>query len=496
MSRAGRILRDSMAVGLRQVLVLGLTIGQNLYAAKFLGPQGFGTYALVTVLTLAAAVVTPGFLSAAARELPHYRSLGEKDREQAVLRHTLLGEMGVALLWTLAILSFALFQTDTTLQTLLLIAAASVIPAKLASFYQMLAICDKAFTFQARVEVLRTSLGALLIIGGVAHWGLPLLLAAPIVASVLAVLLYGRRYVLSWRWREARMEEFLRLGRIGLPMAGLNVVSGNAGAQRWIERLLIQQRLGTESVGLYSFAAWVAMQLLTLLGSVAQAIQPYLYDIMAKNLSDQQARQSLARPVWLMILVSALFMGAANCALPAFLAALLPDYLPALPALQVLLLGSFLSAVYWIPALILYSVRVNGQTYYFIAWCWAVLLSALVAWLALYYGGGLQWVAWGFLASQVLMTLLTFHRVRTKLFPRDGDFAAFLRSLGWPLLNVLLALLVAVGVGELWAPQGLWFQLGLALAQALGFLLLCLPAMWLAVRHTGLLALLHNRATT
>jgi O-antigen/teichoic acid export membrane protein len=493
MSRAARIMRDSVAVGVRQLLVLGLTIVQNLYAARYLGPQGFGTYALVTILTLAAAIVTPGFLSAAARELPHYRSLGELERERKIVRHMVLGEMGVALLWTLAILIFAAVQDERALRMLLLIAAVSVIPAKLANIYQVLASCDKAFGFQARVEVIRTGLMALIVIGGVEHLGLPLLLGAPVVASVLAAILYGRRYALPWNWRGVQGAELLRLGRIGLPMAGLNVVSGNAGAQRWIERLLIQQRLGTESVGLYSFAAWVALQLLSMLGSVAQAIQPHLYDILAKDMSGEQARQSLARPVWLMIMVSALFLGTASCALPLFIVALVPAYIPALPASQVLLLGSFLSAAYWIPAMVLYSVRVNGQIYYFLTWTAAVLVSALVAGLALFNDGGLLWVAWGFVASQILVLALTFRRVAPWIFPKAGELAEFLRSLTLPLANVALAVGVVTLLFLSWTPVSRWMLLCLALVKAVVFLLLCLPAVLVTVRRTGLVAILRGR---
>jgi len=492
-SRARSIMRDSVAVGMRQLLVLGLTIGQSLYAAQYLGPQGFGTYGLVTILTLAAAIVTPGFLSAAARELPHHRSLGDEFQARAVVRHMVLGEMAMALLWTIVILVFALTREDPNLHLLLLIAAASVIPAKLASVYQVLAICDTAFAFQARVEVIRTVLTAVLVIGGISYLGLPLLLAAPIAGSLLAAVLYGRRYVLFDGLRQWRREEFVRLARIGLPMAGLNVVSGNAGAQRWLERLLIQQRLGTESVGLYTFASWVALQLLTMLGSIAQAIQPHLYDILARNMDVERVRHSLARPVWLMTMVAALFLGGTSCVLPYLIHALVPAYMPALPSLQVLQLGVFLSAAYWIPAIVLYSVRVNGQTYYFLIWTLAVALSAVVAWAALVGGHGLVWVAWGFVASQLLLLVLTFRRVSPWLFPGQGDMSDFLRSLALPLLNVVLALVVAHVSSSLWPVDGAWSSAISALAAASIYVVLSVPAVLVMVRRSGLLDMLQKR---
>jgi O-antigen/teichoic acid export membrane protein len=385
----------------------------------------------------------------------------------------------------------AIFWDDPRLSPLLWIVAASVVPAKLAAIYQVFALCDKAFWLQARIELIRCCFVTALVLAGVQKGGLVAVLGAPVLGSLLVIFLYRRHYSLGLRGVKLRYAEFLRQARIGLPITGLNVVSGNAGLQRWLERVLIQSSFGTASLGVYAFAAWVASQLLAMLGAVAQAIQPHLYDLLAQELTSDEARRRLVRPTWLMSVAAAVFLGAVASVLPNAIEAIVPEYKSCLPALQVLIAATFLSAVFWIPALILYSVRLNGQGSYFVFWTAAVAISIAIAAVALAYGGGVIWVAWGYLVSQGVVLVLTFRRVAQLLFPEKGDAIDFVKSLFLPIVNALLAVLAtqAISMPLDVMPDEVWALLIMAAVKGALFCLLCLPTLYVIERRIGLMAL-------
>jgi hypothetical protein len=163
--------------------------------------------------------------------------------------------------------------------------------------------------------------------------------------------------------------------------------------------------------------------------------------------------------------------------------------------LQVLIAATFLSAVFWIPALILYSVRLNGQASYFLFWTAAVAISIAIATVALAYGGGLIWVAWGYLASQGIVLALTFRQVAPLMFPEKGDAIDFVKGLFLPVLNVVVALLATqvVTIQPEVISSGVLALLVIAAVKGFLFFLLCLPTFYLIERRIGLVALFRRR---
>lgn len=491
MNRYAKIIRDSATLGGRQAVGLGLTVLQNIYAAKYLGPEGFGVYAIVTILSMIAAVGNLGYLGAAARELPHYRGLKDAAAAATVLNHTVIGELLIALVWTAAIVAVALLQQDRETLILILLVAASVLPAKFAALYQVIAYVEKEFAIQSNIELGRTVVATSVVLLLVPYWGVKAVLGAPVASSLFAVWLYRKRYCLNLDVHQLRKGEFVRLAKIGLPVTGLNIVSGSAGLQRWCERTLIQVHLGTSSLGIYAFSAWVATQLLAIFGVVLQAIQPHIYELLSRDLDHVDVRRYLLRPMRTIMLAAAFAVGVLATTLPGVILALLPEYAPSITVLHVLLAATFVSAASWLPSVVLNAARFNGQVFYLGAWTISVTVSIALALVLLLAGGGLIAVAVGYLVSQVIVVVMLFRRLSRFLFPASGDLLSFVRGLFLPSANIVAAVTVIHVLDQLagWPSAG-WVGLAVAAAKGIGFTVLCMPMLVDMERQYGLVAAL------
>lgn len=487
MSRFDKIIGDSLTIGYRQAIGLLLTVLQTLFAAKFLGPDGFGTYALVSILALMAAVGNFGFLGAAARELPHYRSNGEPEKERAVLNHVVGGELITSLAWVIVIVVAGLIQSSSQIQTYLILIAMAAIPSKLVSVYQLMAYTDKNFELQSRIELIRVTVTSLLVMSTVWTLHMYAVLLAPIIGSGVAILAYKYKYnSLAIDWRGMTMKEYIRLAKIGLPIAGLAVVSGNNGLQRWGERWLIGSYLGIAALGVYAFFVWITLAILSVFGSLIQALQPHIYELMSKELSEDEINRYLIKPIWAVCVSAMLVIGAGVVFLPDIVQAFLPEYASGLPIMAVLLFATLLSCFFWLPAIILQSVRFNGQFLCLVTWTVAVAASIFLSWVMIYNGFGLLAVAVGYAMSQLIVLTVFFWYVRKFLFSAAGSFKQLLTDLAFPLVNIAGAIVCLHFLGQWLLPEltGKFELLASGLARGILFCVITLPTLLLWERRT------------
>lgn len=490
MSRQRKIIGDSLVLGTRQVIGLVLVTLQTLFAARYLGPAGFGTFAIISVLSMMASVGNLGYLAAASRELPHYRATGDAAREKTTLNHTAIGELGIAVLWTLVILAVAAFQDNRDLQVFLALVALSVVPAKLLAIYQLMAYVDKDFELQSRASLIVSAVTAGLVIALVWKFNLYIVLLAPVVASSIGVLAYRHKYRIDLVPADLRRDEFLRLAKIGLPMTGLAVVSSNNGLQRWAERTLIASYAGTAALGIYAFFSWITMAMYSMFGGVLQALQPHVYELLSKELDDTEVGRYLIKPIWTIIALALLAIGGASVILPDIIALLLPEYLPGIPVLNVLLFATLIGCMYWIPGIMMSATRFDAQFFYFVAWCIAIAISVCVAVLMLRMDNGIMSLAVAYLVSQIILLALTFARLWRFLFPTARAFLSLLKELVVPVINVAIAVIVIsmIGTRVIPATTAASDLLLIVAGKAIVFILLSIPTALILETKTGIYA--------
>lgn len=487
MSRARKILTDSVTLGVRQTAALVLTVVQTVVAAYYLRPEGFGTFAIVSIATMMASLCTPGFLTAAYRELPHYQTLGDDAKAATVVSHMAVGELAFAILWTSGIALYAALIYPANVSALLFIVAASVVPMKLVGVWQLLAYGAKDFRLQSKVDLIRSAVTALIVIGLVERFGIYIVLLAPVFANVLGILVYRRTLRLPIDWNHLHRDEFKRLASIGLPNTGINIVNSSSGVQRWAERFLIHSQLGIAYLGIYAFFTWIALTLMTLTGSVMQALQPHIYDVVSRELHQKEIESYLLRPMWALSVGGMLPFGLAAAMQPDLIPMLMPDYASGLPVLHLLLLAAYLNCFYWVPAVLVFAVRFNGQAYYFLSCAFAVSVSIAIAAAMLHGGYGLISVAAGFLASQVIVGTLTLAKLWPYLFSSPNAAQRFFSQLWVPSLNVVSALVIVDIVWPLFASAAtLESHVIAASIKGTAFVVLCLPTLALVERKLSI----------
>lgn len=486
MGRFDKIIGDSLAVGLRQVIGLALLMLQTLFAAKFLGTDGFGTYAIVSVLSMMAAVGSPGFLGAATRELPHHRSTGDVKKERTVLNHVIGGELAISLLWTIVIACVSLFQDDKQVGIYLILIALSIIPAKIVALYQTMAYTDKNFSLQSKIELLRVAVTSASVMATVWAFHLHAVLLAPLVGYVAAIFCYRTRYRMNFDRHTIRLSEYARLAKIGLPITGLNIVSGSNGLQRWGERWLISSYLGATALGVYAFFGWITLTILSIFGNLIQAYQPHIYDLMSEELSEGQVGHYLINPIWAVCIAALLVIGSSMVFLPDIILAFLPEYAAGLPVMAGLLFATLLSCFFWIPGIVLFSVRINGQAFYLLAWTGAVCVSLGISAAMLYRGYGLTSIVTGYAISQAVVLVASYWYLRNLLFPSVAKLRELLVDMAFPLANTSLAILV-VHMSNQWLLPEFSSKLALttsAFGKVALFSILSLPTLYMLEKRT------------
>lgn len=475
-----------MTTGFRQIAVLLVTTAQTLVVANVLGPSGFGTYAIVIVLSMMAAVCTPGLLAVATREVPHFSALGDMDAVRRVTNHAFCGELTVAGLWTMVAALVAMAQDSREILIYLGWVAASILPNRLLACYQLLAYRDKAFEFQSRCALVVALVTAVLAIGLVPYLGISAPLLAPVVGAIAGIIVARSRFQLDLRWRDLSAAELRRLARIGLPMAGLGVFSANNGLQRWGERWLLNAYLGAPQVGIYAFFGWITMAIYSLFGSVLQTVQPHVHELAARNIKQNIA--SILKASAIVTIAAAVTIGAAAAMLPSLIDSLLPAYSGHRDILWLQLAATFASCIYWVPAILMSTVRVNAQSRYLLFWALAVAASLFCSYMLLAAGFGLVSAAWGYLLSQLILAVATFDYLRRDLQLGRDNVAEYVNAIAWPMLNVASALaLLAWAEAAIASRNPNIGELVLALSSGIAYLILCAPSIVLLERRTGFL---------
>jgi len=488
MARYRKILGDSLKLGGRQAAGMFFSAIQTLIAARYLEPAGFGTFAIVSTAAMMASICGPGLLGAGFREVPHHQSLGNAKMAESVINHAAFGELAVAMAWAAGIAAFSVFQDNKQLLPMLMIVAISVVPAKIVGIFQLVAYREKNFDLQSKVDLSRAGITALLVIALIQPLGIYIVLLAPILANLIGAALYARRYRLALNVRGLRVAEFARLARIGLPITGANIVNSMSGLQRWAERLLIHSFLGIAMLGVFAFANWIALTVMTLAGSIMQSIQPHIYDVMSRDLDEKEIQAYLLRPMWSFAIGGAILFGLCAATLPDLVAGFLAPYAIGIPIMQCLLFAAYLNCVFGIPTIMIYSVSFNGQSFAFLACSIGVLASIIGAATLMYFGMGAIAAAIGFVTSQLLVGALTLARVWKYLFPQFAVGRYFFGSMIAPLMNIVVAIVVIHYCSSLSAPlpESWYFHVFVALIKGTAFLVLTIPATVALERKTGI----------
>ncbi|MFW6157002.1 MAG: oligosaccharide flippase family protein, partial [Armatimonadota bacterium] len=265
--------------------------------------------------------------------------------------------------------------------------------------------------------------------------------------------------------------------RIGLPVAAVSFADV---LLRTVDGLVLERFYGAEQFGLYTLAMQMATYLFALPRSAGFVIWPKVLQSYGGDDSDQKRRRVLLPTVG-MAAAMPVVAGMAWVMLPSLVAVVVPKFLPAVPAAQILSMGAVFLAM---PLATDAALVANDREPVVVA---AKIAGALVVaggtWYVVTHGGSLTSIALfacaGFGVSAILSLWVKLSEFEPHAGRRMGELVLALAPTAW-------------AAGGLWAVARLLPMAGLsidafsgAIPALLAFLVLSFPCLLYAHYRTG-----------
>ncbi|MGI5818351.1 MAG: lipopolysaccharide biosynthesis protein [Armatimonadota bacterium] len=474
-------MRTTSAIGLiggSSYIGLVLGIVRSIFVMRLIGPRGRGVQRLAAIWKGYLSNVSMPWRSGLNKELPI--SIGAEDCERAAEVED-AGFFATAVFTALAAVGmvfYAMFISTSNWEhrVAFAIGGGLLLAEDMASLYWSALRSWGRFHLLAVAEIVRSVVYLGLMVGGA--WLLDVTgVMLGWLAAGLLVLAYldvtsriGVRVRVNW-------PQVWSLARIGLPVA---IVSFADVLLRTVDGLVLERYYGAEQFGLYTLAMQMATYLFNLPRAAGFVIWPRVLQSYGGDDAAQKRRRVLLPTVG-MAGAMPVIGGVAWLMLPWMVAAIVPDFLPAVPSAQILSLGATALAL---PMATDAALVANDREPVVIA---TKTLGALVAgggvWYVVTHGGTLQAVAAaacaGFGLAAVLSLWIKLGEFEPRRHRRLGEVALALAPTAWV-------------IGALWVVERLvpWAGLGLstlagAVVAVLAFLVLTFPCLLYAHRRTG-----------
>jgi O-antigen/teichoic acid export membrane protein len=407
---------------------------KNFLLAWYLGPSQFGFVAAFLTFLTYSAYLDLGLFHAVYRELPMLRGAGKTARITRIVDTAFGGSLLLGVVAGIGLLALAAFQ------------AANIAPGPwwigvglaLAVFAQLLAgvpynvaLGERRFNRLGRALAIAAAVDLVVSVSAGLVWGAA---GAVLVGSVgLLVQFLLVRALITWKPRfRWDVVEAKRLAAIGIPIALIWFSNANFIA---VDKVVALIGLGKVSLGLYTLAT--AASSLAMVGPVAVATRfgPRVLERIGESSTGQAAVDVARAGVHVAARASAVVLAAGLVVIPVVTMALLPEYVPAIRAAQILLAGGAILACTF--PLTTYLIGRGMQWRVVRVYAAAALLNLALDAVLLWLGQGITGIAVGSLVSYALFSLA----VQKMVAALDGTPHALVRLVGafWPVLLAAVA---------------------------------------------------------
>lgn len=478
-------MRTSAAIGLiggSSYIALVASVVRSIIIMRLIGPHGRGVQRLAGLIKGYLTNVSMPWRHGVAKELP--LAIGAADSQRAAEVED-AGFFATSLFTAIAaagMIFYAVFVSAGDWETRVAIATggALLLAEDVGSLYWSTLRSWGRFRLLALGEIVRTiSQFALMVVGA---WALGVtgVMLGWLSAALLLLLYLEFASRIAIRTR-IRWEHVWRLARIGIPVT---MISFSDVLLRSIDGTILVRFYGEEQLGLYSLAMQMAGYLYALPRAAGFVLWPKVLQSYGAADDLHQKRRRVLLPTIGLSAVMPVIGGAAWVLLPMMVAVVVPDFLPAVPAAQVLSLGAIFLAL---PMSVNAALVASNREPLVIT---ANLVGALIAgggtWYVVAHAGSLLNVAAFAVAGFAVSALIS-------LWLQLGEFAP---SAGSRFGEVLLALAPTVWViASLWATARLMAMttldpqsIGGAIIALLLFTFISLPCLAYAERRIGIVS--------
>lgn len=316
---------------------------KNFFLAWYLGPLHFGFVAAFLTFLTYSAYLDLGLFHAVYRELPMLRGAGNTARITRMVNTAFGGSLLLGLGAAAVLLVLSVFQAfdlapgpwwiGVGLALAVFAQLLAGVPYNVALGEARFNPLGRALAFAAAVDLVATVLAGL-------AWGAA---GAVLVGSLgLLVQFVLVRELISWKPRfRWDVVEAKRLALIGIPIALIWFSNANFIA---VDKVVALVGLGKSHLGLYTLAT--AASSLAMVGPVAIATRfgPRVLERIGESSAGQAAIEAARTGTRVAVRASAIVLALGLVAIPGLTSVLLPDYVPAIRAAQILLAGGAILA--------------------------------------------------------------------------------------------------------------------------------------------------------
>jgi O-antigen/teichoic acid export membrane protein len=385
------------------------SIVKNLLLASFLGPGEFGLVAAFMAFLSYSAYLDVGVLHAVYREVPMLRGAGERKRVERTIDAAYGGSIFLGACAAAVLLLVALLQATHAVPLpgkwwFSLGLAMAVFAQQLAGLAYNVALGEGRLVVLARALSVAAVCDVAASVGAGVAWGA---FGAVLVGSVGLLVQY--LLVLSQlrpRPRPRRdVSETLRLARVGIPIALIWLGNTNFIA---MDKLVALVGLGHTSLGLYSLAS--AGTGLVMVGPVAMAtlFGPRILRRLGEAAGGARAMAATTTAVGVAGVAAGVLVAVGVVAAPAVTKTFLPEYVSAVRAAQILLVGGGVLATAF--PLAAYLIGRGVQWHVVRIYAFGSVLNLALDAVLLSLGFGITGIAAGSLVAYVAFSL-AMHRL-------------------------------------------------------------------------------------
>lgn len=478
MSRRKDILKDATIYALSSYGAQFFDIVNGILLRRFLGPANMGIWSFLQVIQNYAKHAGLGVTTATARDVPYYLGKGDTEKANEIKNLVFTFTFFTSLIAAAGIVIYALLRRETYSQPIILgliVVAAIVVLQRIYNLYVVLLRAYKEFIFAGKLNVVSSivtlSMTVLLV------WKFQLYgFFAGLILHYLIVLLFilkqkPYRFSLFFDWKKLR--PLLNLGTAMLIADILRTVIVS------IDRIMIAKFLGFTALGYYSVALMANNYLYALPNMLGIIFFPHFQEVFAKNDDPRDLEKYLREPTLCVAYVFPLLMAAVWIGSEWLIPVLLPQYINGIPALRLLVLASYFTAL--IHPFMNYIITVRRHWHLIPLQAVLIPVGFGLSWVLIRAGWGLEGVAFTMVIVSVAQFIILSWVSLSMIHAAKATFKLYGQ------VSMVFAVTVAALFGIASAASGMVPSFLKCVMLYAAFIVVMLPFLFLAEREVKLI---------
>lgn len=421
-----RIIKDSLAfnfVGIITKIFMALSM---IYAAEVLGSEEYGVYGIVLLWAQYTGLIKPGLVAQATREIPVLER--QKKDSYSIQNISISGELIFALIPFIILICSSFLYDDIRIKFSLILLSIVSIVVKINDIWGSINIVRKKFTNVAKARLISGLVGPSIIFILTKDFGLYSLVVYTGFAAFFSLLYYSNFSSIDFKFKF----DYQKIKLIFKDGIILQFLAISFWAFRLSDRTMISFFLSYEDLGLYTFAANLALFLKTFVGEFHTVLQPIAWGEINKE--DKSTFSNLLKTTYFISIISFVFIPLSQLVFFFIVNFYSVEYISASPVFNILSFSTYSIAVGGIVGIILNSNTFKkynlSLTYSLIG----LLLNLILDYFLIVNGHGLISIALATLIVQFFISFVQFIHLKDYMFENYINLLKFYLIILFPFL--------------------------------------------------------------